>query len=112
VLGSDDLILEHRLLLERGTRAVALIGSCAPEETSATLHRLACVADGRVIPFVLRAGAWCGFAANAWAIDLLRWAGEVAPRSQLDRIIGLLCGYSSPSIARFDELGGLCCIGA
>ena len=105
MIPSDDVLEEHRYLIERGVRALALVGCCEPSDVATVLHRLAVIADGRSVPFVVANGAMCGFAANAWAIDLLAWASESAPRVQLDRILGLLLGYESAAIARFGELG-------
>lgn len=101
---SDELLAEHRCLVERGVRSLALTGSCRPEEVGSALHRLAVAADGRVVPFVLAEGKLCGFAANAWVVDLLAWAAD-CPRIQFDRIAGVLLGYSPEAIARFEELG-------
>jgi hypothetical protein len=103
--GPDELLVEQCYLVERGVRAVALVGSCEPDETATCLHALACVAGGRVVPFVVGDGAWCGFAANAWAVDLLRWLHVSVPRVQVDRVLGVLLGYAPAAIARFEELG-------
>ena len=40
-----------------------------------------------------------GFAASSWVPDTLKWISENAPQPHLDRLLGLLLGYSADSIA-------------
>lgn len=59
------------------------------------------------IPFVIDHGdgsASCGFAGAPWVIDLYRWVrlSTDVPQCHRDQIVGLLLGYSTEAIARFD----------
>jgi hypothetical protein len=45
----------------------------------------------------------CGYAAAQWAVDLYRWVWSPnVPSHQRDRICGLLFGYSSSAIEKFE----------
>jgi hypothetical protein len=113
-LASDDLIHEQAILIARGVRALALIGTCEAEQVvmlrvATKIERLA---YGHIIPFVLdrRDGtAEYGYAAAQWVLDLLRWlfwdSPETIPPKQKDRILGLLCGYGVEAIRSFEERG-------
>ncbi len=62
------------------------------------------------MPFVLDHGdgtASYGYAAGRWALDLYEWAvsDPQVPEEQRDRVVGLLLGYSGPSIARYEDEG-------
>ena len=42
-----------------------------------------------------------GLAAASWVIDLFKWA-QGQPERQMERIIGLLLGYSPQAITAYD----------
>lgn len=64
-------------------------------------------AEPGCIPFVVDREDGCadfGYAAAAWAVDLLRWmALAKIPSEQEARIMGLLLGYSPNAIRTFEE---------
>ena len=77
---SDDLVLEHALLVSRGVRPMALVayvgvGDNEAREAHAILTQA--VGSDRAIPFVVpwqeMECALAGFAAETWVIDLLEW---------------------------------------
>jgi hypothetical protein len=82
---SDDLILEHTLLVSRGVRPMALVayvgvGENDAREAHIKLTRV--VGSDRAIPFVVpwkeMECALAGFAAETWVIDLsICWSGYV-----------------------------------
>lgn len=100
---------EQAYLVSRGVRALALVGACpATDESIAAASGLLLTAgqhfDG-VQPFVIRRSDGTidyGYAAEAWVVDLFRWARE-APAEHEAAILGLLLGYSPPAIARHLE---------
>lgn len=108
---TSEIIQEHLYLVDRGVRALALIGHCEAEKD--TMFRIYSILDCESrhgsIPFVIDRGdglADFGYGSAAWTVDLYRWAvtenGSV-PDRQRSRILGLLLGYSIDSIARFEE---------
>jgi hypothetical protein len=112
LLASDDLLAEQSYLVARGVRPLALAGHVHVDD--ADLLRIAtCVeraaAEG-ALAFVIEHGdgtASYGYAAERWALDLYEWTvrDPLIPEEQRDRIIGLLLGYSGPSIARYEDEG-------
>lgn len=113
---SDDLILEHALLVSRGVRYLALVDSTGinPEEMAEAWKRLAYVlGPDYALPFVLPDSggryANAGYAADQWAIDLFEWIHREGPPLRFRHmIIGMLLGYSSAAIAKHDahQFGG------
>ena len=59
------------------------------------------------IPVVMKRneGPWAdvGFAGRAWVADTFKWVSYNAPQPHLQRILGLLMGYSSDAIAALEE---------
>ena len=116
MLPSNDVIREHAYLVSRGVRPMSLV--CAVEaepkkmrEVYEKLSGLAPINGGGQgiipIPFVI---AWkgkemanCGFATHSWIPETLRWLEQIdEQRQHIDRIIGLLLGYSPGAIAAYD----------
>jgi hypothetical protein len=95
----NDLLRSQAYLVERGVRPVYISVLGGDEEAFNTLHDAA--SDMTVIPFVVN--GFSGYASHAWVISLLRWADENAPQNQIDRIYGLLLGYSAGAIDDFGE---------
>lgn len=110
-LASDDAIREQAYLVERGVRALALVGRVAPNEAEmlAAASKLEILAIGRyIIPFVFNrgdGGADYGYAAAPWVFDLYRWitTSSDVPKEQRTRITGLLLGYSAEAIKKFED---------
>lgn len=106
-LQNDDLIREQAYQIARGTRPLALVGSCA---LSADIEqRLRALAVPGAVPFVCERGhgvADFGYGVAPWAVDLYRWATQepdnVVPPEQRHRIIGLLLGYSVQAVTEFE----------
>ena len=113
MVAPDEVLGEQSYLVARGVRPLALAGHLLVEERDDLLRvstrvERACVAG--CLPFVLDHGdgtASYGYAAERWALDLYEWAvrSPHVPEEHRDRIIGLLLGYSGPSIARYEEEG-------
>ena len=106
---SEDSIQEQAYLVSRGVRSLALLDTCALDETVMAnrfvwLNQLA--GKYMVIPFVLpREDVPCamtGYASNPWVVDLLAWSYK-QPLRQHHRIIGLLLGYSANAIGEHDS---------
>jgi hypothetical protein len=105
---SDDALLDHAYLVARGVRPLALIGSCAEGRARVVRERLDLLAEPGSIPFQVpnRKRGWlsCGYAGAPWVVDLLRWVlSDECPVTHQDRIMGLLCGYSTQAIQAFEE---------
>ncbi|GJM44963.1 MAG: hypothetical protein DHS20C21_18050 [Gemmatimonadota bacterium] len=101
-----DLLEESAHLIANGVRPIAIIGSCSPDQSTRIATLLAGSATPNSIPFLIdREDGFTdyGYAAASWAIDLLEWATNEAPETQLHRIRGLLCGYSASAIRGFEE---------
>ena len=108
---SDDLIWEQAYLVSRGVRPLALVGSIPVSNASsrmATQIRMGMVSDGLAIPFVFMPYdddfATCGFAAENWVIDLLKWSWANMPRREHELMLGLMLGYAPNEIRKFDEI--------
>jgi hypothetical protein len=104
-----DLASEAAYLVERGVRACALVGTVPARETSALpgeLARAGAYSPGAV-PFIVERGdgmADYGYAASRWAVDLYRWTFSAGvPLVHRERIHGLLFGYSTEAIERFEN---------
>jgi hypothetical protein len=105
---SDDVLLDHAFLVARGVRHLALIGSCAEGHAEIVRERLGRLAEPGAIPFQVpnqyRGWLSCGYAGAPWAVELMRWTfSDDCPDAQRDRIMGLLCGYSTQAIQSFEE---------
>ena len=113
LVASDDLLSEQSYLVARGVRPLALGGHLYVEEADELLRvatRVEAAACEGCLPFVVNhedGTASYGYAAGRWALDLYEWAigNPHVPEEQRDRIIGLLLGYSGPSIARYEDEG-------
>ena len=112
LFASDDLLAEHSYLVARGVRPLALAGHLHVEDSDllSLATRVESVACAGTLPFVLDHGdgtASYGYAGTRWALDLYEWSvrDPQIPEEQRDRIIGLLLGYSGPSIAHYEEEG-------
>ena len=60
-----------------------------------------------IIPLVLlrkdRSCADVGFVARAWVSETFKWVMDNAPQPHLNRLLGLILGYSPDAIAALDE---------
>lgn len=109
-LGSDDYILEHAYLVERGVRPMAIVGYIEakdPELLQAASRLEIISTQNNVIPFVVvRADgiADCGFASAKWVVDLYEWLvrSSDVPEIHGHRIRGLLLGYNVKAIRMHD----------
>lgn len=109
-LPSDELLFEQSYQVARGVRPLALVGHCFVEPTALLriATRVETAAAPNVVPFVLDHGDGTGsfgYAGARWALDLYEWAvkdGGV-PEEQRERIIGLLLGYATPAVARYED---------
>ena len=106
-MGSEDYLIEHAYLVERGVRALAIVAHIIGDsedffQVESRLRIVACT-HGNVIPFVVVRGdgvADCGFAAAKWAVDLYEWLMQNpdVPDAHSEAITGLLLGYSPAAI--------------
>ena len=109
---SDDLVLEHALLVSRGVRPMALVayvGVSENEAREAHIILTRAVGSDRAIPFVVpwqeMECALAGFAAETWVIDLLEWICLLGVDSRRHhQVMGLLLGYSAKSIAEHNDI--------
>lgn len=105
---STDLVREQAYLVERGVRALSIIGQCTADEV--TMLRVATELEAvpeNAIPFVCDLGngmADYGFAAQPWVVSLYEWVAKqnAAPAEHRHRILGLLLGYDPSAIASFE----------
>ena len=44
-----------------------------------------------------------GFAARQWVVETFKWIQDNVPQPHLDRLLGLMLGYSPDAIAAHDE---------
>ena len=113
MLPSDDTIQEQAYLVSRGVRPLALIGTCESEPTEMlrVYNKLEFIRTGGAmgiepIPIVLkRADGSCadvGFAARPWVAETLKWMQDNMPQPHLDRLLGLMMGYSPDAITAND----------
>lgn len=116
MLPSDDVIREHAYLISRGVRPMSLV--CAVEAESLAMKCLYEKLSGFApingggqavtpVPFVivgLEEGlANGGFTTHSWIPETLQWLGQLnTSQKYVDRIIGLLLGYSPGAIAEYD----------
>ena len=115
MLPPDELIHHQGYLISRGVRALSLIGTVEAndDEMLRAYNKLQFMEFGtgcghEPIPAVMeRKGsepsADVGFAAHSWVVDTLKWASDNAPQPHLNRILGLLLGYSPAAISALDE---------
>ena len=114
MLPSTDLIKEQAYLVSRGVRPLAIVAESCNEDPVAvlkaytemcyTLQRGGITVGGQsnIVPICYQNGEGSvklGFAARAWVPETLKWILENAPQPHLDRILGLLLGYSPDAIA-------------
>ncbi len=107
---TDNEIREHVYLIERGVRALAVVGNAEADsdEMLRISTRLESLAGLGVVAFVIDRGdgtADFGYACSGWVLDLYRWSvSEPAiPSDHRSQIIGLMLGYSAEAIRRFTE---------
>ena len=107
---SDDLIFEQAYLVSKGVRALALVGSIPESDAMlrmATHIKLGIASEGLAIPFVITPYndnfATCGFAAEEWVIDLLKWSWANMPQREHELLLGLMLGYSPKEIQDYTE---------
>jgi hypothetical protein len=112
LVASDDLLSEQSYLVARGVRPIALAGHMhvAADDLLRLATRVERAASEGCLPFVIDHSdgtASYGYAAERWALDLYEWAvrDPHVPEEQRDRIVGLLLGYSGPSVARYEDEG-------
>jgi hypothetical protein len=111
-LPSDDAIKECAYLVERGVRAMALIGGFRADKASMDValdHISNPKLSGQdTIPFVVDKGdgiAMCGYASERWVVDLYRWTAANAPPDIAAMVTGLLLGYSPEAVRRYLDRG-------
>lgn len=110
-LPHDDVIREHAYLIARGVRTIAIVDAieAKPWLMERVATRLERLSDGQSIPFVMDRGdgmADIGYAAQPWAIELLKWVMRAdIPVLHKNRIVGLLLGYSSEAVQRYENAG-------
>lgn len=100
-------------LVSRGVRIMALTGYCKSDQNAVlAVRQKLCEQDfgnakaNQPIPLILDVGggtAEYGWAQRAWVIDTYEWILKNVPRPHLDRLRGLMLGYSVDAIAEFDE---------
>ena len=109
-----DYVEEQAYLVSRGVRPLAIVGVAPPtqrarEEAISVLYKTwPFAANGCPIPFVIVRPdglADYGYAARQWVVDELEWLHHNVPHPHLDRLLGLLLGYSADAIAAHDEWG-------
>ena len=114
MLPSSDLIKEQAYLVSRGVRPLAIVAESHGEDPVTVLKAytelcytlqsggITVGGESNIVPICYQDGEGSvklGFAARAWVPETLRWVLENAPQPQLDRILGLLLGYSPDAIA-------------
>ena len=114
----EGTIQEHANLIARGVRPLALLGHVQPDPWNLlrAYNRLSYLGgagqkygagDRAPIPIVaLRKDGSCadaGFAAKPWVAETFKWIGDNIPQPHLNRIIGLMLGYSVDAIAALEE---------
>ena len=111
----DGTIQDAAYQISRGTRPLALLGHVPPDPWTMlrAYNRLTFLgAHNRSgghepVPLVvLRKDGSCadaGFAARAWVVETFQWISENIPQPHLDRLLGLMLGYSPDAIAAHDE---------
>jgi hypothetical protein len=114
-LPGKEVLAEQAYLVARGVRQLSLAGHCQlPEGDPTALLTVATHVERHtepnVIPFVVDHGdgvASYGYSESRWALDLYEWAvtDPAVPQEQRHRIIGLLLGYGSPAVSRYEEEG-------
>ena len=114
-LPSEEVLTEQAYLVARGVRPLSLAGHChLPEDDPAALLRVATHlerhTEPNVIPFVVDHGDGVvsyGYSDSRWVLDLYEWAVKdpTVPQEQRDRIVGLLLGYGTPAVSRYEEEG-------
>jgi hypothetical protein len=113
LLSSDDVLAEQAYLVARGVRQLSLAGHCHADEPDLLLRIATQIehhAQPNAIPFVLDHGdgtASYGYAESRWALDLYEWTVKdpSVPQEQRHRIIGLLLGYGTPAVSRYEDEG-------
>lgn len=114
-LPSEEVLAEQAYLVARGVRPLSLVGHChLPDDDPHALLGVATQVERNtepnVIPFVVDHGdgvASYGYSDSRWVLDLYEWAVKdpAVPQEQRDRIIGLLLGYGTPAVSRYEEEG-------
>ena len=114
VLCTEDTLREQAYLVARGVRRLSLAGHSHLRGSADELLRLATQVElhgePNAIPFVVDHGdgiASYGYAESRWVLDLYQWSvtDPAVPEEQRHRIIGLLLGYGSAAISRYEEEG-------
>ncbi len=112
----DGTIQDAAYQVSRGIRPLVLLGHVRPDPITLLraynrLQYLGGQYSGMTvqpIPIVaLRKDEACadaGFAARQWVVETLAWIHDNAPQPHLDRLLGLLLGYSPDAIAAHDEV--------
>ena len=117
---SEDTIQHQAYLVSRGVRPLAIVDAVKSDDPVAvlkaynkmqfTLLGLGPGSDRSVVPFAVKRKEQdvvdVGFAARAWIANTLKWVLWNAPQPHLDRLVGLLLGYSPDAIASNDEADG------
>jgi hypothetical protein len=108
-LPTDETLAEQAYLVARGVRPLALAVHFPAVHVLRAATRVERHGGGGVIPWVIDHGdgiATCGYAGQAWVLDLYEWAvREPIPEEQRERVIGLLLGYSAPAVSEFEAHG-------
>jgi hypothetical protein len=106
---SEDLLREQSFLVARGVRPMSLVEwrSSDPRELTRISTLLDRCRQSGSLPFVIDHGdgsASYGYAGSRWVVELYEWASadRQIPREKRDCILGLLLGYSVPSVADYE----------
>ena len=110
LLLSDDGIEEHAYLISRGVRPLALFNPFPAKpllmkQVATRLENLSLFLHG-AIPFVVDQGdgeAIAGYAADKGLVETFVWVTNHAPEPHVDRLVGLLLGYSVPAVAAYEQ---------
>ena len=108
MLPTDGELTEQALLVARGVRLIADVGTCEAfdDEMVKAATRVERCAHVGAIPFVFaRNDSWatCGYDAQSWALERFQWIStdRSIPDAQAHRIAGMLHGYASEAIRDF-----------
>ena len=108
----DGTIQDAAYQVSRGIRPLVLLGHVKPDPITLlrAYNRLAYLGSSsynKSIPVVMlrkdRTCADAGFAARKWVGESFKWVMDNAPQPHLDRLLGLMLGYSPDAIAENDE---------
>ena len=111
-----DTVKSEAYLVSRGVRPLALVGEVEadPMAMLKAFNKVSYATNGMrdcsgnpVIPVVAeRKGeqtAYVGYAARGWVVETFKWVIDNVPQPHLNRLLGLLLGYSVDAIVSNEE---------